>query len=124
MKDLKVLLVDDDVELRESLVDLLLCQFVEVHSASNGKEALEILRRGGIGAVLSDIEMPLMNGIELVKIMSVEFPEIIVHLHSGSESSVIEARQLGLAHSVELKSPDGVMASAKRFAKLATEEIE
>ncbi|WP_242856024.1 response regulator [Ruminiclostridium josui] len=41
--------------------------FVEVFQASNGKEALDIVRKNNIDIVITDIQMPEMNGIELIR---------------------------------------------------------
>lgn len=59
----KILVVDDDPLFIELIGDLLRRQQYEVVTASNGKEALEILARQFVGAILSDFEMPAMNGI-------------------------------------------------------------
>lgn len=59
-----VLLVEDDNGLREFIQERLSESFV-TYSASNGKEALEILHRDNIDIVVSDVMMPVMSGIDL-----------------------------------------------------------
>jgi CheY-like chemotaxis protein len=58
-----ILVVDDDRDIRESLCELLEDEGHRTIGAANGKEALEILRSGGLPCViLLDIMMPVMDG--------------------------------------------------------------
>jgi CheY-like chemotaxis protein len=60
-----VLVVDDEVDIRESLRDALKDEGYDVHLAANGREALEILPRlPRPSAVILDIIMPIMNGAD------------------------------------------------------------
>ena len=59
-----VLLVEDDKSLQEFIQERLSESFV-TYCASNGKEALEIIKRDNIDIVVSDVMMPVMSGIEL-----------------------------------------------------------
>lgn len=68
----KILIVDDyplsRTVLRYNLMGMCDLEKKDILEASNGKEALEILRRDkGVDIVISDYEMPEMNGIELLK---------------------------------------------------------
>ena len=63
----KLLVVDDEEMTCEGMRRTLARQgLFEVFVAHSGVEALELIRREGIGAMLLDIEMPDMNGIELM----------------------------------------------------------
>ena len=63
----KILLVDDNEFIRKSLKRLLRSMgFDSVETAENGKEALEMLDAGAFGCVISDYNMPVMNGYELL----------------------------------------------------------
>jgi CheY-like chemotaxis protein len=63
----RLLIVDDDVSNLTSLTRLFEREGVEVIGASNGPEALEILRRVRVGVCLTDLMMPKTNGIELMR---------------------------------------------------------
>lgn len=65
--DLKLLYVEDEPDTRKHLADFLSHFFKEVHLAANGKEALEVCRVKSFDLVLTDIEMPVMNGIEMIE---------------------------------------------------------
>ena len=63
----RVLVVEDDDELRIALHDSLVAEGYDVATASNGREALEVLRHGHRPAViLLDLMMPVMNGWQFI----------------------------------------------------------
>lgn len=64
---MKILIADDMPETIVMLESLLSRSGHEVIAASNGKEALDILTSSDVSFVLTDWEMPVMNGKELVK---------------------------------------------------------
>jgi len=62
-----LLVVDDEADIRELIVDDLQRYDIRILTAENGQEAFELLRTERIDAVLSDIRMPKMDGITLLK---------------------------------------------------------
>lgn len=65
-----VLIVDDDVTFityLKALIDWNACQCCVTGGASNGWEALELLKKNQIDIVFTDMNMPVMNGVELIK---------------------------------------------------------
>lgn len=63
----RVILVDDDPYVLESVALLLSVSGFEVHPFSNGMDALELLRQSPPHVVLTDVNMPQMSGIELLE---------------------------------------------------------
>jgi two-component system response regulator AtoC len=63
---LRTLIVDDEEDLRDILEMMLTRIGVEVKLASNGKEAIELLKKEEIDLVISDISMPIMDGVTLL----------------------------------------------------------
>lgn len=63
----RILVVDDEKDVRETLEQVLKTMDFEPYTAAGGQEALEILEKTKIDVVLSDLYMPEMNGIELLK---------------------------------------------------------
>lgn len=79
----RVLLVEDDAVLRRLMVRLLRLEGHEVEEGRDGVEALEVLDRVRIDLLITDLQMPRMDGGELIRIMSQVYPEIPVIIMSG-----------------------------------------
>ncbi|MBN2531959.1 MAG: response regulator [Spirochaetales bacterium] len=64
-----ILLVEDSIITRVSEKNILLDWDLNVHEASNGRTAINILKKEEINCIITDIEMPVMNGIELISFL-------------------------------------------------------
>ncbi|MGM0903978.1 MAG: response regulator transcription factor [Bacillota bacterium] len=83
---IKVLIADDEIQIRKGLrlkVDWDKEGFEIVEEASNGKEALEIIKNKDIDLVITDMRMPIMDGVELAKRCHIEFPHVKIIVLSG-----------------------------------------
>ncbi len=76
MNDYCILIVDDEERVRHLLVDLLRMQGYCTLEAENGCRALEIISQNNPDLVISDIQMPEMDGFELFRILEEKFPGI------------------------------------------------
>ncbi|MFY9804714.1 MAG: response regulator [Candidatus Acidiferrales bacterium] len=102
MKKLKVLIVDDSSVMRK-IVERALRQagldIAEVVEASNGAEALAEVQKGSLDLILSDINMPVMDGLEFLKgVAGVECAKgvpVVMITTEGSEARVVEALSAG-----------------------------
>ncbi|MFN7684455.1 MAG: sigma-54-dependent transcriptional regulator, partial [Oligoflexia bacterium] len=74
----KVLVVDDDADLRLSVAAALSEGSYSVDQASNGEEAVNRVRAGRYNLVLLDVNMPLMSGLEALQEIKAHDPSIIV----------------------------------------------
>lgn len=63
----KILVVEDEDDIRASIVDILEIQNFDIMATSNGKEALDIINRFHPDLILSDINMPVMGGFEMLE---------------------------------------------------------
>jgi DNA-binding NtrC family response regulator len=91
-----LLIVDDEPDLVEVLQTVLGGVATEIRTASNGREALQIVREGGIDAIISDVNMPLMNGLQFlaeVRHLSMETPFVIISAF-GDKANLLEALRL------------------------------
>ena len=98
MKQHSILIVDDDLMTRQTLSMALADDYL-THTANGGSEALAVLDREQIDVILSDLDMPDMNGIELLeKIHSSDraVPVIII-TGQGTIETAVEAMKLGAA---------------------------
>ena len=85
MKKRAVLFVDDDVIVLQSLERGLLDESYNKLYAKSSKEALEILQREEVHVIVTDMCMPEMNGLELLRTARKEHPDIIGIVLSGYE---------------------------------------
>ncbi len=99
----KVLLVDDEAQFVEAFSDRLAARGLAVEKAGNGLEALEKVRTGSYDAVILDLFMPQIDGIETLKIMLKDNPDLQVILLTGQASlqKGIEAMKLGAMNFLE-----------------------
>lgn len=82
-KRYKILVVDDEPGIRELLSDLLSFLGYQCYEAANGVEALEVLDRNEFDLIISDIRMPRMNGIELLRAVKQRSLKVPILLISG-----------------------------------------
>ena len=88
LKNLYILVVDDDSELLENIKSTISIFCNNVYTAKNGKEALEILDKCSIDMVLTDYVMPIMNGYEFcqtVRATNQNIPIVILSNYSDNE---------------------------------------
>lgn len=93
----RLLIVEDDADIR-SLLNHFLKEFVdEIVEAENGSEALQHIKEKEFDTILSDIEMPQMNGLKLlahVRSLGQMTPFVVLTAH-GDHSRALEALSLG-----------------------------
>jgi len=86
--DKRVLIVDDKESIRKQLSDFFLFIGYEIILASNGKEALDILKDRSCSLLITDLNMPVMDGIELVlKIRNLGIPLPIIGMSFEDKKS-------------------------------------
>ncbi len=89
LKDIELLYVEDDKDVLGQ-TKLILDDFVKnVSVANNGEEAIELLKEKKFDIIVADINMPKMNGIEMIKAikqdMQIDIPCIITTAHTDTE---------------------------------------
>jgi len=99
----KILVVDDEAIVRESLHDWLSDAGYQVFTAENGPKALEIVRREKLGIVIADLVMPGMDGIEVMRRAKEIQPkiEVIIITAYGSVTTAIAAMKEGAYDYIE-----------------------
>ncbi len=94
----KILVVDDSAVIRRYLSKLLENAGYIVEVAKNGQEAIDKLRQNSFSLVTLDFEMPILNGIETLKIIMKEFPTRVLMISSFTTDNAditFEALQIG-----------------------------
>ena len=93
----QVLVVDDDRRTRRVLQILLERLELDSHAAENAEDGLELLKRESVALVLTDLEMPGMNGIEFmreIRNLDADVPVIVLTAY-GTVEAAVEAMKLG-----------------------------
>jgi CheY-like chemotaxis protein len=95
----RIVLVEDDAPLRSALADILESDHYEVMPAANGAEALSLIYGRQPDLVLTDLNMPEMNGIELLKrlradLSTCQLPVVMLTVESALDTEV-QALSLG-----------------------------
>jgi DNA-binding NtrC family response regulator len=98
----RVLIADDEINIRRVLEAILRRDGYEVVTAANGDEALAGMSRG-INTVITDLKMPGLDGMGLLRKLSVDFPDVPVVMITahGSVENAVEAVKLGAFDYVE-----------------------
>lgn len=93
----KILVVDDEKGMRDLLSKVLKKEGYQVFVAQDGEEGLEVIKNQSIDIVIADLDMPVMNGIEMIKHAKAFDPSltIIIITAYASMESAIEALKLG-----------------------------
>ncbi len=87
----KILIVDDERSIRNTLKDILEVESYQVDVVESGIEALELIKENNYDVVFSDIKMPQMDGVELlqkIKVNNPETPIIMISGHGTIETAV------------------------------------
>ena len=87
LKKSSILLVEDNVKLRKTFKEMLLIYVDFIYEASNGDDALEIFSRERPNIIITDVDMPLMNGLlltNLIRKMNKEVPIVVVSAYNDT----------------------------------------
>lgn len=102
-----ILLIEDETTIRENTIEMLELEGFDAMGAENGKVGLEMIRSRHPDMIICDIQMPVMNGYELIRQVkrdpeTREIPFIFFTAKAELES---EAEGLGLGALMYLKKP-------------------
>lgn len=84
----RVLVVEDDPQIRKLLVEMFGLAGIQVVTASNGKEGLECAKKETFDLIFTDYNMPEMNGEELIKQLLQEKSHPKIYLMSGTKQEL------------------------------------
>jgi two-component system, chemotaxis family, chemotaxis protein CheY len=118
---LNILIVDDSAVMRSMIrktLDLSGLRLGEVHQAADGRQGLEALERNWIDLVIADINMPVMNGEEMIERMRA-LPELqrvptIVVSTEGSRSRIERLERWGVTFIHKPFSPEMIRDAVKQ----------
>lgn len=117
----RLLIIDDESELREVLAALLEDFTSEIHQASNGLEGIDLLKTHTFDAVLSDEKMPKKSGLEVLKWMrenGIQIP-FVIHTGYGQKEMVLEAQRLGAYAFIDKPWDENILINTVKKALLS-----
>jgi YesN/AraC family two-component response regulator len=79
----RILIIDDEEQIREMLAQMLTREGYEVVHAENGKEGMRVCREEDVDLIITDIIMPEKDGIEMILELRHDFPNLKVIAISG-----------------------------------------
>ena len=102
-KDLRILVIDDEPVMADSLRTNLMEEGYVVDTAATGAEAIELFDQGGHHLAICDLQLPDMDGLEVMRHMKDARPttEVIVVTGYGSVARAVEATKAGAFYFVE-----------------------
>lgn len=109
MKQIKVLVVDDSVFMRQAISRMINsdAEITVIDTAKNGKDAIEKIKALSPDIVTMDVEMPVMTGIEALKVIMSEHPVPVIMLSSLTSEGAqltLDALSLGAADFIAKRS--------------------
>lgn len=121
------ILVVDDSAVDRRLVGAILGKVEDwtVSYAENGRQALELIQSSPVNVVVTDLQMPEMDGLELVKAMAASFPSIPIVLvtSNGNEKIAIEALKAGASsYSPKQALKEDLVPTVRTVLALAIEQ--
>jgi DNA-binding NtrC family response regulator len=95
----RILIADDESIIRDSIAEFLRSEGYETQTASDGESALEIVKNGNIDILISDVRMPGMDGIQLIKQINTYASDTLVILMTAfaSVETAVQALRSGAA---------------------------
>lgn len=91
---MRILIVEDEQDLQNVIAKRLEAEYYSVDACSDGREALDYIRMASYDAIILDIMLPGMNGLDLLKLLRTEHNKTPVLLLTAKDS--IEDRVIGL----------------------------
>jgi nitrogen regulation protein NR(I) len=124
-----VLIVDDEVNIRRVLAAMLKREGYEVTTAADGEQALGVLQKTPVHVVVTDLVMPRLGGMELLRHVAADFPDVpvIVITAHGSVDSAVAALKAGafdyITKPFEQEDLKKVIAKAARAHDLERQNV-
>jgi CheY-like chemotaxis protein len=105
---IRVLAVDDDPRIRLLIADVLDGPRCQVLTAANGAEAVQILLREPVDLLITDYDMPLMDGLELIRWSKARLPHVTAVIITGRNPEGLAAAGRGCGAARILSKPFGI----------------
>ena len=110
----RILVVEDDLFLRELYTDILTAEGYKVEGAADGEEALQKIKFGGYDLILLDIIMPKMDGLEVMKQVQNAPPQtpnkcVVFLTNLDKDEEIRTALKLGNGYLIKSQITPGIL---------------
>lgn len=97
-KELCILYIEDEESIREEMIEILEFEFENIVSAKNGQEGLELYKEHMPDLVISDVQMPLVDGLEMSEkiLLLNKNAKIILTTAFNEDDFVQKAKKIGI----------------------------
>ncbi len=116
---LVVLYVEDEEDIRRHMLDLLKILFREVHAAEDGFEGIELFHKRPFDLIITDIQMPQMNGLDMVEHIRLSHPDIPIIITTAFSDQDYFIRSIDLKIDKYLLKPIEEERAKQVFADIA-----
>ena len=123
-KEIKVLVVDDEVTFADTLAQRLKMRDLKVGTAYDGEEALSKVKKEEPDVMVLDLKMPGMHGMEVLREIRKAYPEIQVIILTGHGTDKDEEEAKNLGGFDYLKKPADIDHLENKIRKAFKEKIE
>jgi len=119
-----ILIVDDEEEIRVVLETLLKRAGFDIHIATDGDLAIKMYRESPTDLVIIDIIMPNKNGVDAIRALREEFPDVkIIAVSGGGQTGVLSYKPVSLQTTVFLSAAESAVADAVLPKPFSTKEL-
>ncbi|RUO80877.1 sigma-54-dependent Fis family transcriptional regulator [Idiomarina tyrosinivorans] len=127
MVERSLLVVEDDVALREAIVDTLSLSGYHCYQAGSGEEALLLLKKEAIELVISDVQMPGLDGLQLLRSMhhqQIDLPVIMMTAYARVDDAVVAMREGAVDYLSKPFSTEKLQQLVCRYLPVSEESID
>jgi len=119
MPRLRILVADDNPELLKELTFLLGVEFEVIATATDGKSALELIRRDKPDVAVLDLAMPMLNGIQVTEHLAKDGPPVVICSVETDPEIVEASRRAGaLAYVFKSRIEKDLIATVRSVAAI------
>ncbi|MCD8567206.1 MAG: response regulator [Geovibrio sp.] len=124
MKEITILCVEDESDARDKLSGFLSKNFGVVYSASDGIEGLEVFKTEKPDIIITDIQMPLMNGLEMAEEIRKENADVPIIITTGYDDEKYLVGSIDIGAMKYIKKPVDIKKLRSLLSEVALNIIQ
>jgi len=113
----KILIIDDELEISKMVTEFLVDAGYSASYALNGPDGLAMIKRDLPSLVLLDVGMPGMDGVEVMRLIHEQFPDLPVLVLTGNKNTETVEKMVALGASEYLTKPINLETLLNQFVR-------